>query len=504
MAKDITYKRLLTYWPVYFFILPSALLVATFSYFPAASAIYHSAFRWNGNYINIFIGASNFQKALGVPTLWIATLAVAMTMIFTSQKATRFSRRMKMTCGMGLPALVSIAMNGRVPLPPLSLEAALTAGILWGGAYALFAWRAEEENEYRGLVAYVVLLLGTSSLLRHLGTPPLIAWSLVSLVVGAMLWAPVKPFSVSTPMIGGMRIGHALAGVGTTVWALAAHAGGDATLWGGFVVIMVLIVANLVKMIPSIATAVVVNRLKSDAANYWYRVLFVVPMIIPGMVGMLIWKFFFNSEGLFNLVLKKTGVMHVIYLFDGWTKNGVFVPELSARDVVARLAEGKPATWTLGEILAQASEATPAWLSNPDLVLPAFILWGFPWVGVVGVLLYLAGLQSIDNSVYEAADLDGVGPLGKFLYIELPLILTQVRINLVLMVIGTLQMYGMILILYGPEGGPNGKMMVPGLHMFRSAFVENYAGYACAIGLILFFLILVLTEINNRFVRVDK
>lgn len=293
-------------------------------------------------------------------------------------------------------------------------------------------------------------------------------------------------------MLTGMRIGHSLIGVGMMVWALAGNAGGDAALWSGFSVIAVLVVANLVKMIPSIATAVVVNRLKSDAANYWYRVLFVVPMIIPGMVYLLVWKFFFNSDGLFNLVLRKTGIMHLLYLFDAWTENGVFLEAAEAAEM------------SFEQILASASMATPTWLGSEELVLPAFIIWGFPWVGVVGVLIYLAGLQSIDSSVYEAADLDGVGAFGKFLNIELPLILTQVRINLVLMIIGTLQMYGLILILYGAGGGPNGRMMVPGLLMFRSAFEEGYAGYACAIGLILFFLILVLTEINNRFVRVEK
>ena len=51
---------------------------------------------------------------------------------------------------------------------------------------------------------------------------------------------------------------------------------------------------------------------------------------------------------------------------------------------------------------------------------------------------------------------------------------------------------------------PRGVALVPGLYMFRSAFVELYAGKACAIGLIVFFFILILTEINNRFVRVDK
>jgi ABC-type sugar transport system permease subunit len=199
-------------------------------------------------------------------------------------------------------------------------------------------------------------------------------------------------------------------------------------------------------------------------------------MIIPSMVYLLVWKFFFQPEGLFNRILHATGLMAVLGGLDrilGW--GGLF-----------------------------AAAQNPVWLGSPDLVLPAMILWGFPWVGVVGVLIYLAGLQAIDRSVYEAADVDGIGWFGKFLYIELPLILTQVRINLVLLIIGTLQSYEFILVLFGDDGGPNGKLMIPGLYMFRSAFAEGQAGYACCIGLVTFVFILLLTELNNRFVRVER
>lgn len=146
----------------------------------------------------------------------------------------------------------------------------------------------------------------------------------------------------------------------------------------------------------------------------------------------------------------------------------------------------------------------PAWLGEPKLIIPALIFWGFPWVGVVGVLIYLAGLQSISLDVYEAADLDGVNWLQKFTKIEFPLILTQVRINLIMMILATLQGYGQILILLGDGGGPDGVAMVPGLYMFRNAFVEGYAGRGCAVGLVIFVFILILTEINNRYVRVKK
>ncbi|NLF32984.1 MAG: sugar ABC transporter permease, partial [Planctomycetes bacterium] len=147
---------------------------------------------------------------------------------------------------------------------------------------------------------------------------------------------------------------------------------------------------------------------------------------------------------------------------------------------------------------------SPSWLGHSKLILPSLVFWGFPWVGVVSVLLYLSGLNNIDQSTYEAADLDGCGWFGKFTRIELPLIMTQVRLNLVLMVIHTLQSWGQVFIILGDGGGPNGAAMLPGLYMFRKAFRDMEAGYACAIGLLLFGLILVLTLINNRYIRVDK
>ena len=132
------------------------------------------------------------------------------------------------------------------------------------------------------------------------------------------------------------------------------------------------------------------------------------------------------------------------------------------------------------------------------------IIWGFPWIGAVGVLIFLAGLQSIGTEVYEAADLDGVTPFQKFVHIEFPLIMTQVRLSMVLMIIGTLQGYGLQFLLLGPDGGAGGRGMVPGLWMFNRAFIAGQFGYACALGLFLFVFILGLTWINNKFVKVDK
>ncbi len=147
---------------------------------------------------------------------------------------------------------------------------------------------------------------------------------------------------------------------------------------------------------------------------------------------------------------------------------------------------------------------SPVWLGHTSLVIPALILWGFPWIFTMGVLIYLAGLQNIGEEIYEAGRLDGLSSFGRFRYIELPLILGQVRVILILMTIGTLNDYGTLLLLLGPEGGPAGVGMVPGLYMYNQAFNQGAYGYACALGVMMFCLIMVITIIYQRYIRVDK
>src|SRR5688572_24604414 len=71
---------------------------------------------------------------------------------------------------------------------------------------------------------------------------------------------------------------------------------GDRVLWNSFVTIGILVVANVFKLIPSILMAVLIHRVTSDKWQYWYRVLLVVPMIVPSLVTLFIWKFFFDPN----------------------------------------------------------------------------------------------------------------------------------------------------------------------------------------------------------------
>jgi raffinose/stachyose/melibiose transport system permease protein len=72
------------------------------------------------------------------------------------------------------------------------------------------------------------------------------------------------------------------------------------------------------------------------------------------------------------------------------------------------------------------------------------------------------------------------------------------------MTIGTLTDYHLVFLLLGPEGGPGGVGNVPGLYMYRQAFVDGRFGYSCALGMILFVLILVITVFYQKYVKVDK
>ncbi len=480
MAKDVSWKTLKIYWPVYLFVLPSVLLVALFSYFPAASAFYHAFFRWNGEDINYYVGDLNFRRALGNYWLWGGVfLTFMLTMVFANKPGRR-ATLFKLFSGIvvaliGIISMGSLEMIRNPAMTAIDFRTVMVSLVLWGGAMLITKLLVSSENDRRWITMLILLDLLVAGLLRGCGLNAIFSWFVVMMVTGIALWTVNRLRQL--PYIDTVRSFQAFATLGIAFWALARYGGGDPILWNGFFVILILVAFNIVKMLPSIITAVVINRLTSEKMSYLYKVCFVVPMIIPGMVMLLLWKFFFDANvGFFNYFLVKTGLMNLLVHLDSWLGwGGVF-----------------------------KAEVAPVWLGNEHLVLPAIILWGFPWVGVVGVLIYLAGLENISESVYEAAELDGAGPIQKFLHIELPLILTQVRINMVLMIIGTLQTYAFILILFGTGGGPNGKLLVPGLFMFSNAFQYGNAGYACAIGLIIFSFILLLTELNNRYIRIEK
>jgi ABC-type glycerol-3-phosphate transport system permease component len=238
--------------------------------------------------------------------------------------------------------------------------------------------------------------------------------------------------------------------------------------WTSFKVAFLLGFWNVLKMLPPIAVAVWISRCRSEKLQYLYRLMFVVPMVVPGLVIALIWRTFFfeATQGYLNEFLDRTHLLVLLSRLDvffGW--GGIFV-------------EG----------------VRPAWLGDPRLVLVACVVWGFPWVGSFAVLTHLAKLQNIPKDVYEAADIDGANWWSKFTGIELPLIMSSIYLMLVFVIIGTIKDAGMILALVGLDGGPGGKATVPALFMLRKAFVAQEMGAACAIGIVLTCVVMLLQK----------
>lgn len=245
---------------------------------------------------------------------------------------------------------------------------------------------------------------------------------------------------------------------------------GSPAFWSSFKVALLLGGWNIVKMIPPLLVAVCIHRCRSESMQFLYRALFVIPMVVPGLVIVLIWRsFFFDAgSGFLNSFLEATHLMSLLQWMDamfGW--GGVFVP---------------------GE--------KPAWLGDPRLLLVACVVWGFPWVGSFAVLTYLAKLQGISKDIYEAAEVDGIGWFSKFLRIELPLISGSIYLLLVFVVIDTIKDAGMVLALAGVEGGPGGVVTVPALFILRKAFLDQQMGYACAIGVVLTLTVMAMQKIG--------
>lgn len=241
--------------------------------------------------------------------------------------------------------------------------------------------------------------------------------------------------------------------------------------WNSFKLAFLLGGWSIVKMIPALLVAVCIHRCRSARMQFFYRALFVVPMVIPGLIVVMIWRSFFfeATSGYLNKFLLASGLFDLLAHLDatlGW--GGVFVP---------------------GRM--------PAWLGDPKLIITSCVIWGFPWVGSFAVLTYLAKLQSISKDIYEAGDIDGVTWWTKFTKIELPLIMGSIYLLLVFVIIESIKDAGMILALVGLEGGPGGIATVPALFMLRKAFVEQQMGYACAVGIVLTAVVMTMQKLSS-------
>jgi multiple sugar transport system permease protein len=114
-------------------------------------------------------------------------------------------------------------------------------------------------------------------------------------------------------------------------------------------------------------------------------------------------------------------------------------------------------------------------------------LWGIGGAMVI----YLAALQGIPESLYEASELDGAGAFAKFRHITIPMISPVIFFNLVMSIIGSFQTFTTSFIM--TSGGPNNASLFYMLHLYRNAFSYFKMGYASALAWVLFIIIMACT-----------
>lgn len=199
----------------------------------------------------------------------------------------------------------------------------------------------------------------------------------------------------------------------------------------------------------SIVIAVLLNN-KIKGVSF-YRVIYFLPAVTMTSAVAMIWKWMFNAEyGIINQLLLKIGI------------------------------------------------AGPNWLTDSKWAMISLVVVGV-WASLgTSIVLYLAGLQGVPRSFYEAADMDGASPIRKFFSITLPLLTPTIFFNMITSLISALQVYDLIFLMYS-ETNPALKNVQSLSYLFyRNAFVFNDKGYAAAISVLLLLITLLITVVNFR------
>lgn len=493
---------------LYLFIAPTILLLLTFSYWPAISSLYHAFYRWRPFGESDWVGLENFR------TLYHGLFQPVEAL------SSDWSWFWVQFVGWGV---------------------SLAAGVV----FVLGDWLAKYQGRWRtALVGGLWYCAVTSVLISAVtGAAEMIGgevtWLLAHAILAVLLvlqFFAWRRYWQSGKGLGRFGLCTALA-IGVSVWLLIhfSQAKDGAYLRDACWNLVRLMSFQLtIGLFMPLLIAEILFHLQSERFKYVYRVLFVIPMVVPGMVNLLMWQFIYDHEyGLLNNIIRSfhsppvqfglamAAVGVVLYLLmlkmtdrvrrglgRGW-------PGLVSLLLLVGMAgvcvywiiagAGQPVTAFTTEKLGisafwqQYGPEPQAWLSDAKIALYSIMLMGFPWVGTISMLIFYAGLQAIPTSVLESARLDGATGLKRFFTVDFPMILGQFKLLLILGVINGIQGFQHVLVL--TYGGPSRATDMPGLRMYQEGYEYGRLGYGTTIGVAMFLLILVLTFVNMRYIR---
>jgi multiple sugar transport system permease protein len=135
------------------------------------------------------------------------------------------------------------------------------------------------------------------------------------------------------------------------------------------------------------------------------------------------------------------------------------------------------------------------WIFDPVLAKPSLAIMGLWGIGT-GIIIFLAGLQSIPESLYDAAKVDGASETRLFFHITVPMLSPVILFNLIIAIIASFQVFDQAYVM--TQGGPGDATLFYVLYIFNNAFQYFKMGYASALSWVLFLIVLVLTALNFK------
>jgi raffinose/stachyose/melibiose transport system permease protein len=135
-----------------------------------------------------------------------------------------------------------------------------------------------------------------------------------------------------------------------------------------------------------------------------------------------------------------------------------------------------------------------AWLGHENTAIFAIVAMS-QWQGFgYSVLLFSVALQRIPLELYEAAAIDGIGPIRRFLSISMPLVREMTSLMMIVTISGAFQVFNEVMVM--TSGGPNNSSQVLGTWLYHAGFITNDFGYAAAIGVAIFVITLILAALQ--------
>lgn len=227
------------------------------------------------------------------------------------------------------------------------------------------------------------------------------------------------------------------------------------------------------------------NMLKDE--NFWislkntiYYTIGVVPLTMMCSLGLAI---------LLNKKIKGIGIFRTIFFFP-------YITSLVAVAVVWNMLF-HPSMGPINQFLQSFLSSVPGWTSSSQWAMPAIIIVSI-WRNMgYYMILYLAGLQGIPRELYEASSMDGAGKWRQFLNVTIPSLRPTTFFVMIMLTINSFKVFDLVQVM--TEGGPGRSTNVLVYQIYNEAFVNFKFGYASAISLVLFVIVLSITVIQFQF-----